>query len=411
MRNFDTLDDLDLAGKRVLIRVDINVPVKDGRVTDDTRIRTIVPTVRDVLAKGGRPILLAHMGRPKGKIDPQLSVGMLREPLETAIGAPVVFAGNDGQNFAPSLTSGFPAGTVLLLENVRFHPGEEKNASDYVSALAALGDVFVNDAFSAAHRAHASTEGIAHLLPSAAGRLMQDELDALGKALSNPDRPVIAVVGGAKVSTKLDLLGNLIKKVDQIVIGGGMANTFLAAQGKDVGKSLCEHDLGDTARAIMAAAKDAGCELVLPVDVVVAREFKAHADNETVAADACPSDAMILDAGPKTVALISDRFEKAKTIVWNGPLGAFELPPFDAATNAAAKKAAELAASGRVMAVAGGGDTVAALNAAGVTDKFTYISTAGGAFLEWLEGKELPGVAALKKRAQSANPGNQLEEV
>ena len=396
MRNFKTIDDLDLSGKRVLVRVDINVPVQDGKVTDDTRIRTIVPTVRDILAKGGKPILLAHMGRPKGKITPDLSVAMLREPLEKAIGVPVVFAGNDGQTVDASASHALAPGKVLLMENVRFHAGEEKNNAEYAAALATLGDVYVNDAFSAAHRAHASTEGLAHLLPSAAGRLMQAELTALEKALSSPERPVIAVVGGAKVSTKLELLGNLINKVDQIVIGGGMANTFLAALGKQVGKSLCEHDLAGTARDIMAAAKTAGCEIVLPIDVVVAREFKANAANETVAADACPADAMILDAGPQTVADISRRFEGAKTIVWNGPLGAFEIEPFNAATNAAAKKAGELAAAGKVLAVAGGGDTVAALNAAGAADKFTYISTAGGAFLEWLEGKTLPGVAALK---------------
>jgi phosphoglycerate kinase len=396
MRNFKTIDDLDLSGKRVLVRVDINVPVQDGKVTDDTRIRTIVPTVRDILAKGGKPILLAHMGRPKGKITPDLSVAMLREPLEKAIGVPVVFAGNDGQTVDASASHALAPGKVLLMENVRFHAGEEKNNAEYAAALATLGDVYVNDAFSAAHRAHASTEGLAHLLPSAAGRLMQAELTALEKALSSPERPVIAVVGGAKVSTKLELLGNLINKVDQIVIGGGMANTFLAALGKPVGKSLCEHDLAGTARDIMAAAKTAGCEIVLPIDVVVAREFKANAANETVAADACPADAMILDAGPQTVADIARRFEGAKTIVWNGPLGAFEIEPFNAATNAAAKKAGELAAAGKVLAVAGGGDTVAALNAAGAADKFTYISTAGGAFLEWLEGKTLPGVAALK---------------
>lgn len=392
MRKFKTIDDLDFKGKRVLVRVDINVPVQDGKVTDDTRIRAIVPTVRDILAKGGKPILMAHFGRPKGKPDPSMSLGMLREPLERAIGAPVVFAGND----AAGAIAAMQPGQVVLLENVRFDAGEEKNSPEFAKQLAALGDVYVNDAFSAAHRAHASTEALARLLPAAAGRLMEAELTALEKALSSPERPVVAVVGGAKVSTKLDLLGNLLKKVDQIVIGGGMANTFLAAQGKPVGKSLCEHDLADTARAIMAAAKDAGCEIVLPVDVVVAREFKAQAANETVPADACPADAMILDAGPETVAHIADRFASAKTIVWNGPLGAFEIEPFNAATNAAAQKAAALAEGGKVLAVAGGGDTVAALNAAHVADKFTYVSTAGGAFLEWLEGKTLPGVAALQ---------------
>lgn len=394
MASFRTIDDLDLKGKRVLVRVDINVPVKDGRVTDDTRIRAIVPTVRDILAQGGKPILMAHFGRPKGKPDPSMSLGILRAPLEAAIGAPVVFANGDGLG-AKSVQALAP-GQVLLLENVRFHAGEEKNDAGFAKELAALGDVYVNDAFSAAHRAHASTEGIARQLPSAAGRLMQAELVALEKALSSPVRPVIAVVGGAKVSTKLDLLSNLMKKVDQIVIGGGMANTFLAAMGKPVGKSLCEHDLADTARKIIADAKSSGCEIVLPIDVVVAREFKANAPSETVAADACPADAMILDAGPKTIADIARRFDGAKTIVWNGPLGAFELEPFNKATNAAAARAAELAAAGKVLAVAGGGDTVAALNAAGAADRFSYVSTAGGAFLEWLEGKTLPGVAALK---------------
>ncbi len=394
MASFRTIDDLDLKDKRVLVRVDINVPVKDGKVTDDTRIRAIVPTVRDILAKGGKPILMAHFGRPKGKPDPSMSLGILREPLEAAIGAPVVFANGDG--LGGSSVQALAPGQVLLLENVRFHAGEEKNDAGFAKELAALGDVYVNDAFSAAHRAHASTEGIARQLPSAAGRLMQAELVALEKALSSPKRPVIAVVGGAKVSTKLDLLSNLMKKVDQIVIGGGMANTFLAAMGKPVGKSLCEHDLADTARKIIADAKSSGCEIVLPIDVVVAREFKANAPSEIVAADVCPADAMILDAGPKTIEDIARRFEGAKTIVWNGPLGAFELEPFNKATNAAAVRAAELAAAGKVLAVAGGGDTVAALNAAGAADRFSYVSTAGGAFLEWLEGKTLPGVAALK---------------
>jgi phosphoglycerate kinase len=284
---------------------------------------------------------------------------------------------------------------VLLLENLRFNPGEEKNDADFAKRLAGLGDIYVNDAFSAAHRAHASTEAIARLLPACAGRLMAEELVALEKALGTPERPVVAVVGGAKVSTKLDLLGNLVTKVDHLVIGGGMANTFLAAQGIDVGKSLCEHDLADTAREILAKAEAAGCEIILPRDIVVAREFKAGADNETLAPDACPADAMILDAGPATVAYICEVLENAKTLVWNGPLGAFEIAPFDTATNAAAAKAAKLSRTGQLISVAGGGDTVAALNQAGVADDFTYISTAGGAFLEWMEGKELPGVAAL----------------
>ncbi|MEO1329115.1 MAG: phosphoglycerate kinase [Pseudomonadota bacterium] len=391
-----TLDDLDLQNKRVLIRVDINVPVEGGRVTDATRIERIVPTVRDVLAKGGRPILLAHFGRPKGAVVPEMSLRVTQEPLSAALGAPVVFVEDCVGPVAERAAEALADGQVLLLENTRFHQGEEANDPTFVEALAKVGDVYVNDAFSAAHRAHASTEGLARTLPSAAGRNMQAELEALDAALSNPKKPVVAVVGGAKVSTKLELLGNLSSKVDQIVIGGGMANTFLAAKGLPVGKSLCEHDLADTARSIIEQAAAHGCEIVLPVDVVVAREFKAHAANETVAADACPEDAMILDAGPATVADIARRLEDAKTVVWNGPLGAFELKPFDAATNAAALKAAALTEAGALLSVAGGGDTVSALNAAGAAEKFTYVSTAGGAFLEWLEGKTLPGVAALE---------------
>ncbi|MEM7179129.1 MAG: phosphoglycerate kinase [Pseudomonadota bacterium] len=393
---FRTLDDLDLKHKRVLVRVDINAPVSEGKVTDDTRVRAIVPTVKDIVAAGGQVILLAHFGRPKGEARPEMSVGVLRPALEEATGLPVRFIGDYIGTVVDHAIDGTPQDHLVLLENTRFHPGEEANDPDFAAALAKLGDVYVNDAFSAAHRAHASTEGLARLLPSAAGRLMQSELEALGKALGNPEHPVIAVVGGAKVSTKLDLLGNLITKVDQIVIGGGMANTFLAAKGIDVGKSLCEHDLADTAREIMAKAAAASCELVLPVDVVVAREFAANAPSETVPVDACPADAMILDAGPQSVADISARFEGAKTVVWNGPLGAFEIEPFNMATNAAARKAAELTDAGSLLSVAGGGDTVAALNAAGAGAHFSYVSTAGGAFLEWLEGKTLPGVAALE---------------
>jgi phosphoglycerate kinase len=395
---YKTLDDLDLDGKRVLVRVDINVPVKNGRVTDATRMEAIRATVHDILERGGLPILLAHFGRPKGKPDPEMSLGMLIEPLAEVLGVPVQFAPDCIGPMAEEAAERLPDGNVLLLENTRFHPEEEANDPAFAAALAQLGDIYVNDAFSAAHRAHASTEGIAHLLPSAAGRLMQAELEALEKALSHPEHPVIAVVGGAKVSTKLDLLGNLIGKVDQIVIGGGMANTFLAAKGIGVGKSLCEHDLAGTAREIMAKAGAAGCEIVLPVDVVVAREFKAGAASQVVAADACPADAMILDAGPRAVADIKARFAAARTLVWNGPLGAFEIPPFNAATDAAALAAAELTEAGRLLSVAGGGDTVAALNASGAAARFSYVSTAGGAFLEWLEGKTLPGVAALQQR-------------
>ncbi|MEX0969460.1 MAG: phosphoglycerate kinase [Paracoccaceae bacterium] len=390
-----TLDELDLNGKTVLTRVDINVPMEAGRVTDATRISRIIPTLRDILAKGGRPVLLAHFDRPKGKPVPEMSLEPLRAPLEEALGSPVAFCAETTGDIAKAAIAALPAGAVLLLENTRFHPGEEANDLDFAKALAALGDIYCNDAFSAAHRAHASTEGVAHHLPACAGRLMQAELSALEAALSSPERPVIAVVGGAKVSTKLDLLGNLIDKVDMIVIGGGMANTFLAAQGISVGKSLCEHDLADTARAIMKRASAANCDLILPSDVVVAREFAAHAPSMTVAATACPDDAMILDAGPMAVARIEGAFSRAKTLVWNGPLGAFELEPFNMATNAAARAAAELTKQGKLLSVAGGGDTVAALNAAGVAEDFTYISSAGGAFLEWMEGKTLPGVAAL----------------
>ncbi len=383
---FKTLDDLDLPGKRVLVRVDINVPMKDGMVTDDTRMRAVIPTIREILDKGGRPILLAHFGRPKGQVVPELSLEPLAAPMTKLLGSPVTYSQRPRDP---------EPGETVLVENTRFAAMEEANDPKMAAFLASTADLYVNDAFSAAHRAHASTEGVARLLPSAAGRLMQAELEALEKALGNPEHPVIAVVGGAKVSTKLDLLGNLIGRVDQIVIGGGMANTFLAAQGINVGASLCEHDLGVTARAIQEKAAAAGCELVLPVDAVVAREFAAGATAETVGVNDCPADAMILDAGPQSVADIVQRFERAKTVVWNGPLGAFEIEPFNAATNAAARAAARLTGDGRLLTVAGGGDTVAALNAAGVAEEFSYISTAGGAFLEWLEGKTLPGVAAL----------------
>jgi len=391
-----TLDDLELDGKTVLVRVDINVPVENGRVTDATRIERIVPTVKDILARGGKPILLAHFDRPKGKVVPEMSLRQVLPALEAALGQPVRFAEDCVGLPAKRAAAELEPGEVLLLENTRFHAGEEKNDPALAAAMAALGEVYVNDAFSAAHRAHASTEGIARLLPSAAGRLMEAELKALEAVLGNPHRPVVAVVGGAKVSTKLDLLGNLVTKVNHLVIGGGMANTFLAAKGMEVGTSLAERDMADTARGILDKAEEAGCAVHLPVDVVVAREFKAGAAAETVAADACPPDAMILDAGPATVAAIGKVFEACRTLIWNGPLGAFEIPPFDAATVAAARKAAELTRAGQLVSVAGGGDTVAALNAAGVAGDFTYVSTAGGAFLEWMEGKELPGVKALE---------------
>lgn len=390
-----TIDDVTIDGKVVLTRVDINVPVKDGSVTDATRIERIIPTIRDILAKGGKPVLLAHFDRPKGKVVPEMSLKVTIPALEKALGAKVFFAPDCVGQDASDAIAELPVGSVLLLENTRFHPGEEKNDPEFARQLAELGDFYCNDAFSAAHRAHASTEAIAHLLPSFAGRLMQAELQALEKALGNPAHPVVAVVGGAKVSTKLDLLGNLVGKVDVIVIGGGMANTFLAAKGIKVGKSLCEYDMTDTARSIIESAAKQRCTLVLPTDVVVAREFKANADHEIVPAAACPDDSMILDAGPATIAQIATVFADARTLVWNGPLGAFELTPFNAATDAAARQAAALTKAGKLLSVAGGGDTVAALNSSGSADQFSYVSTAGGAFLEWLEGKELPGVAAL----------------
>ncbi|MCD1620922.1 phosphoglycerate kinase [Salipiger marinus] len=387
-----TLDDMDLDGKRVLTRVDINVPVDSGVVTDATRIERVAPTVQDILSRGGIPVLLAHFGRPKGQVVPEMSLQMLVPALKAAFGTEVLFTTLDG---AEAAIAACPAGAVVLLENTRFEPGEEKNDPDLAARFAALGDVYCNDAFSAAHRAHSSTEALARLLPACAGRLMQAELEALEAALGTPKRPVLAVVGGAKVSTKLDLLGNLVAKVDMLVIGGGMANTFLAAQGVAVGKSLCEHDLAETAREILVKAEAAGCEILLPVDVVVAREFREHAPSEVVPVAQCPEDAMILDAGPESVAAVKAALDRAQTLIWNGPLGAFEIAPFDAATNAAAAHAAKLTARGDLVSVAGGGDTVSALNKAGAAEDFTYISTAGGAFLEWMEGKALPGVAAL----------------
>ncbi len=390
-----TLDDMELAGKRVLTRVDINVPMDGTTVTDATRIEKIVPTVRDILAKGGRPILLAHFGRPKGQRVDDMSLRHLLPSLEHHIGAPVTFVADCIGAAAQAAANTLPNGHVLVMENTRFHAAEEKNDPEFAAAIAANGDVYCNDAFSAAHRAHASTEGVARLLPSCAGRLMQAELSALDAALGMPKRPVVAIVGGAKVSTKLELLGNLVGKVDHLVIGGGMANTFLAAQGIDVGKSLAEHDMTATARDILAKAETAGCKIHLPIDIVVAREFAANVANETLPASQCPSDAMILDAGHQTVARINAVFDTCKTLIWNGPLGAFELTPFNAATNAAAAHAAMLSKTGVLTSVAGGGDTVAALNQAGASEDFTYISTAGGAFLEWMEGKTLPGVAVL----------------
>jgi phosphoglycerate kinase len=393
---FKTLDDADVASKRVLVRVDLNVPMENGVVTDTTRIERIVPTIRDLADRGAKVILLAHFGRPKGERKPEDSLKPIVEPLARILGRPVAFADDCVGDVAAEAIGVLADGEILLLENTRYHKGEEKNDPALVEKLAALGDLYVNDAFSAAHRAHASTEGLAHKLPAYAGRTMQAELTALEAALGKPKRPVLAVVGGAKVSTKIDLLENLVGKVDLLVIGGGMANTFLAAKGVDVGKSLCEHDLAETAKRIMARAAETGCEIVLPVDAVVAREFKAGAASETVDVTEVPADAMILDVGPKSIAAVAAAIDRAETLIWNGPLGAFEIAPFDAATVAAAKHAAARTKAGKLLTVAGGGDTVAALNHAGVADDFTYISTAGGAFLEWMEGKELPGVKALE---------------
>ncbi len=396
MTAFRTLDDAAVSGKRVLVRVDLNVPMEDGKVSDTTRIDRILPTIREIADKGGKVVLLAHFGRPKGR-DDKNSLRQVVPALTEALGRPVTFVDDCiGDDVAKALVAA-KNGDVLLLENTRFHAGDEKNDADFVRALAANGDLYVNDAFSAAHRAHASTEGLAHVLPAYAGRTMQAELEALSAGLDNPARPVMAIVGGAKVSTKLELLGNLVKKVDVLAIGGGMANTFLAARGVNVGKSLCEHDLVGTAREIEEKARAAGCEILLPVDALVAREFKAHPSYRVVPVDGVEADEMILDAGPLSIAEVVLRLEKVKTLVWNGPFGAFELPPFDTATVAVAKAAARRVEAGELVAVAGGGDTVAAMNHAGVADDLSYVSTAGGAFLEWMEGKALPGVEALRK--------------
>ena len=393
---FKTLDDLgDIAGKCVLVRVDLNVPVSDGKVTDATRIERVAPTILELSKKGAKVILLAHFGRPKGAPVADMSLKLIAPAVSQVLDTDVATAEDCIGEAAASAIAAMKDGDILLLENTRFHKGEEKNDADFVKALAENGDIYVNDAFSAAHRAHASTEGLAHHLPAYAGRTMQAELEALEQGLGQPKRPVVAIVGGAKVSTKIDLLMNLVKKVDALVIGGGMANTFLAARGTDVGKSLCEHDLAATARQIMVEAAGAGCAIVLPMDGVIAREFKAGAENETVDIESIPADAMVLDVGPKSIAAINDWISKAETLVWNGPLGAFEISPFDKATIAVAKHAAEETKAGKLVSVAGGGDTVSALNHAGVADDFTYISTAGGAFLEWMEGKELPGVSVL----------------
>ncbi|GJD56032.1 phosphoglycerate kinase [Methylobacterium dankookense] len=399
MTAFRTLDDAgSLKGKRVLLRVDLNVPMEGSRVTDATRIERVVPTIREIADQGGKVVLLAHFGRPKGKREPKDSLAPVVPALSEALGRPVAFAEDCVGEAAKAAVAALKDGEVLLLENTRYHAGEEKNDPAFTDALAENGDIYVNEAFSAAHRAHASTEGLAHRLPAYAGRLMQAELDALTKGLEAPARPVIAIVGGAKVSSKIDLLQNLVAKVDMLVIGGGMANTFLHAQGKAVGKSLCEKDLAETATRILKAADEARCRVILPDDAVVASEFKANAAHETVPVDAVPESGMILDAGPSSVKTIEAAIDEAATLVWNGPLGAFELTPFDAATVAAARHAAERTKAGKLVSVAGGGDTVAALNHAGAGESFSYVSTAGGAFLEWLEGKELPGVEALRAK-------------
>ena len=396
MARFRTLGDFDVAGKRVLVRADLNVPVRDGEVTDDTRIKAIEPTVEALVARGARVVLLSHFGRPRGKVVPEMSLRQILNPLSAVLGQDVAFSSDCVGMEAKTAIEALGEGDIVLLENLRFHAGEEANDPGFAGELAALGDIYVNDAFSCAHRAHASTEAIAHLLPAAVGLSMQAELDALEGALGSPEHPVVAVVGGAKVSTKIDVLTHLVEKVDHLIIGGGMANTFLAAQGIDVGKSLCEHDLTDTVKGILEAANAASCRIHLPVDAVVAREFAAGAPSRTVAVDEVASDEMILDIGAGTISELKSVLAQSKTLIWNGPLGAFEIEPFDMGTVALAREAASLTKAGKLLSVAGGGDTVAALNHAGVANDFSHVSTAGGAFLEWMEGRVLPGVKALE---------------
>jgi phosphoglycerate kinase len=395
MSSFRTLDQADVRNKRVLIRVDLNVPMEDGTVSDDTRLRAAAPTIREVSDKGGKAILLSHFGRPKGR-DTKQSLNQVIAALADIIDKPVSIAPDSIGADAEKAIAAMKPGDVLVLENTRFHAGEEKNAPDFVEALAKLGDLYVNDAFSVSHRAHASTEGVAHKLPSYAGRSLQKELDALSRVLETPERPVAAIVGGAKISTKLELLGNLLSKVQSLIIGGAMANTFLAAQGRKIGRSLAETDMLGTARKILAEADGKGCEIVLPVDAVVAQKFEANAPSRVVPVDAVGNDDMILDIGPKSAEQVVSALARCKTLVWNGPFGAFEMEPFDLGTIKVAEAAAELTAAGKLVSVAGGGDTVAALNRAGAADRFSYVSTAGGAFLEWLEGKALPGVEVLR---------------
>jgi len=393
--SYRTIDDLDVRGKRVLVRLDLNVPMKDGKVTDATRIERQAPTARELSGKGARVIVLSHFERPGGKVVPEMSLKPVAASLADALKRPVAFAEDCIGPVAEAAVAKLKDGDVLLLENTRFHKGEEKNDPEFAKALAKLGDIYVNDAFSAAHRAHASTEGLAHLLPSAAGRSMEAELSHLSKALENPERPLMAVVGGAKISTKIALLENLVSRVNVLVIGGAMANTFLLAQGYQIGKSLAERDQVETAKRIMAKAESGGATVLLPTDVVVAREFKAGAASRIVGIGAVDEDEMILDVGPRTIQAFGRQLDKMKTVVWNGPFGAFEIPPFDRGTSSAAQAVAERTREHKLLSVAGGGDTVAALAHAGVVDDFTYVSTAGGAFLEWLEGRTLPGVAAL----------------
>ncbi|MDE2029216.1 MAG: phosphoglycerate kinase [Alphaproteobacteria bacterium] len=395
---FHTLDDIDPRGKRVLLRADLNVPMKDGRVSDDARLTRLIPTLRDLSTAGAKIVILSHFGRPDGKRNEKYSLRPVAEALQIIWKKPVAFAPDCIGPEAASAVAALQPGQILVLENTRFHPGEEKNDAAFAKQLAALGDIYVNDAFSAAHRAHASTEALAHLLPSAAGRLMQAELDALEKALGNPAHPLAALVGGSKISTKLDLLENLVAKVDMLVLGGGMANTFLAAQGVDVGKSLYEPDMLDTARAIAAKAGARGCRIVLPTDAVVAMQLKANIATQTVPVASVPADAMMLDIGPQSARNVAGLLASCKTLVWNGPLGAFEFPPFDRATVEVAQTVAALTKQGKLLSVAGGGDTVAAVAHAKALDDFSYVSAAGGAFLEWMEGKTLPGVAALQIR-------------
>lgn len=395
---FKTLDDIgDVRGKRVLVREDLNVPMADGAVSDDTRLTATLPTVTELADKGAIVLILAHFGRPKGQRVSEMSLAPVVGPYSEVLGRPVAFIGDCQGDEAAAAVAILQPGDIAVLENTRFHAGEEKNDPAFVAAIATLGDLYVNDAFSAAHRAHASTEGLAHVMPAYAGRAMEAELVALDKALGNPEHPVAAVVGGAKVSSKLDVLQHLVTRVDHLIIGGGMANTFLAARGVDVGKSLCEHDLTGTAEAIFDAAEHANCTIHLPYDVVVAKEFRANPPTRTVNVHEVAADEMILDIGPAATEALADVLKNCRTLVWNGPLGAFETPPFDAATVALARTAAALTRDGSLVSVAGGGDTVAALNQAGAAGDFTFVSTAGGAFLEWMEGKELPGVAALSR--------------